>query len=87
MGDFVVRLHGKKTKMIFYKQLPLNENDNEFEGELNDINNKRTVMNLYDVEWQTSFYTSTDVSMLGNGCGMYQYPQFYYLDLEQYQVL
>ena len=32
-----------------------------------------------------SCFTSTDVSMLGYGCGMSQYPQFYvkYLDMDQ----
>ena len=33
------------------------------------------------------FFTSDDVSMLGFGCGVSQYPQFYYQDLDKYQVL
>ena len=32
-------------------------------------------------------FTSADVYMLGYGCGMSQYPQFYYQDLDRYQVL
>ena len=32
------------------------------------------------------FSTSDDVSMLGYGCGVSQYPQSYDLDLDKYQV-
>ena len=33
------------------------------------------------------FFTSDDVSMLGWGCGVSQYPQFYDHELKTYQVL
>ena len=33
------------------------------------------------------FFTSDDVSMLSYGCGVSQYPQLYYRDLDKYQVL
>ena len=32
-------------------------------------------------------FTSADVYMLGYGCGVYQYPQFYDQYLDKYQVL
>ena len=39
VGNFVVKLCRLKKYMIFKnKQLPLNENDNNFGGNLNDIN-------------------------------------------------
>ena len=55
MVTFVVKLRGKKTNIIFYKELPLNENDNNFDGKLNDINYKITVMNLHNVGRKKSF--------------------------------
>ena len=36
---------------------------------------------------EKQFYTSADVYMLGYGCGMSQYPQFYDKELDRYQVL
>ena len=32
-------------------------------------------------------FTSADASILGNGCGVSQYPQFYDQHLEKYQLL
>ena len=72
--------------MFLYKQLPLNENDNNFEGEPNDINYKKTVIKLHEDNWNF-FFTSDDVSMLSYGCGVSQYPQLYYRYLDKYQVL
>ena len=37
--------------------------------------------------WKNRYFTSADVSMLGYGCGVSQYPQFYVKDLDMYQVL
>ena len=55
VGNVFVKLRGLKTKMIYYyKQLPLNENDNNFDGKLNDINYKRTAMKLDDDGWKNS---------------------------------
>ena len=36
---------------------------------------------------EKKFFTSDDVSMLSYGCGVSQYPQLYYRDLDKYQVL
>ena len=33
------------------------------------------------------YFTSADVSMLGYGCGVSQYTQFFVKDLDMYQVL
>ena len=32
-------------------------------------------------------FTSDDVSILGYGCGVSQYPQLYYQELKKYQIL
>ena len=37
--------------------------------------------------WKNSYHTSTDVSMLGYGCGVSQYPQFFVKYLDMYHVL
>ena len=42
---------------------------------------------LHDAGWKKSYLTFADVSMLGYGCGVSQYPQFYVKYLDIYQVL
>ena len=67
--------------------LPLNEYDNNFDEQLNDINYKNTVKKSHDSGRKNSYFTSANVSMLGYGCGVSQYPRFYAKDLSMYQVL
>ena len=38
---------------------------------------KKTVRKLHDNGWTKSYHTSADVSILGYGCGVSQYPQFF----------
>ena len=49
VGNVFVKKRGDKTR-IFFKQKNsfLRENDNNFDGKLNDINYKKTFMQLYD---------------------------------------
>ena len=42
---------------------------------------------IHDAGRENCYFTSVNVSMLGFGCGVSQYPQFYYQDLDKYQVL
>ena len=51
------------------------------------IHYKKTVRNFHDIGWKNSYHTSADVSMLGYGCGVSQYPQFFVEDLDIYQIL
>ena len=37
--------------------------------------------------WKNSYHTSADVYMLGYGCGVSMYPQFFVEDLDIYQML
>ena len=71
----------------FYTQLPLNEDDNNFDEQLNDINYKRTIRKSHDAGWENSYFISADVAMLDYGCGVSQYTQFYDKYLDMYQVL
>ena len=38
---------------------------------------KTTMQNMNKLVWKAHFFKSADVSMLGNGCGVSQYPHFY----------
>ena len=51
------------------------------------MNYKQTVGKLHNTGWKNSYHTSADVSMLGYGCGVYMYPQFFVEDLDIYQML
>ena len=51
------------------------------------MNHKKTVKQLDDTGWENSYFTSADVSLLGYGCGVSQYPQFSVKYLDMYQVL
>ena len=45
------------------------------------------VKNYMMLVGENSYFTSVDVSMLGYGCGLSQYPLFYVKYLDIYQVL
>ena len=47
------------------------------EGILNEGTYKTTIHNMHKPGWKAQFFKSADVSILGNGCGVSQYPQFY----------
>ena len=51
------------------------------------MNYKKTVRKFHDTGWKNSYHTSADVSMLGYGCGVSQYPQFFVEYLDMYQML
>ena len=65
----------------------MNERENNFDENFNDNNYKKTFMKLHDDDWRNIFFTSADVDMLVHGCGVSQYPTFYYRQLEKYQLL
>ena len=51
------------------------------------MNYKQTVRKLHNTGWKNSYHTSADVSMIGYGCGVSMYPQFFVEDLDIYQML
>ena len=51
------------------------------------MNYKKTVRKFHDTGWKNSYHTSADVSMLGSGCGVSQYPKLFVKDLDMYQML
>ena len=36
-----------------------------------------TIQNIHKFCWEAQYWKPADVSMLGHGCGVSQYPQFY----------
>ena len=71
---------------FFSTQSTLNEDDNNVEEQLNYINLQGNIEKLHDDGWKKNYFTSSDVYMLGFGCGMSQCPQFYVKYLDMYQV-
>ena len=48
------------------------------EGILDEGKYRTTVQNMHKLGWKAQYFKYADVSMLGHGCGVSQYPQFYY---------
>ena len=46
-------------------------------GTIDEVTYKKTVHNMHRLGWKAQYLNSTDISMLGYGCGASQYPQFY----------
>ena len=63
----------------------------EFAGDLEVIIDERTykisIQNMHKLGWKANYFNSDDVSMVGNGCGVSQYPQFYDTKLKKIQML
>ena len=72
--EIVFKLLGLNTEKIIDKQVPLNENENNFDEKLDDDNYKRKFKNFHDAGWKNGFSTSSDVDMIGCGCGVSQHP-------------
>ena len=67
--------------------MPLNERDNDLDNQLNFKNFRQTVRKLHDSGWKNSSHISADVAMLGYGCGVSVYPQFYDKKMNSYHIL
>ena len=46
-----------------------------------------TASKLHDCGWKNSYHKSADVAMLGYGCGVSMYPQFYDKKLKSFHML
>ena len=83
-----MKLRAQKTEShFFYTQLPLNEDDNNIDKQLSFRKFKITVIKSHDCGWKNSSHKSADVSMLGYGCGVSMYPQFFDKDSKTFQML
>ena len=73
--------------IFFNTQLPLNEDGIHLNKQLSCMNYKGKVKNYMILVGKNSYHTSADDSMLGYGCGVSQYLQFFVEDLDIYQML
>ena len=60
---------------FFYSNI--SEFTGNFEGIIDEGTYKTTIQNMHNLGWKVQYFKSSDVSMLGHGCGVSQYPQFY----------
>ena len=67
--------------------MPLNDPGNDLENQLSYGKYKQTVREFHDSGWKNSSHISADVSMLGYGCGVSVYPQFYDKEKETFHML
>ena len=76
-GSFNLTKHGNNTMQTFF-----NNNISEFggnlEGMLDGVNCRTIVQTMHKFGCKSQYFKSADVSMLGHGCCVSQYPQFYY---------
>ena len=59
----------------------------DLEGIIDEGTYKTSIRNMHKLGWKANYINSTDVSMLGHGCGVSQYPQFYDTNNKKYQML
>ena len=75
-GSFNLTKPGKCTMHTFFYS-NISEFGGYFEGMLDERNYRSTVQNMHKIVWKAQYFKSDDVSMLGHGCGVSKYPQFY----------
>ena len=60
---------------FFYSNL--SEFDRNLERMIDEGTHRTTINNMHKIGWKAQYYKPGDVSILGHGCGVSQYPQFY----------
>ena len=61
--------------------------NNNLDKQLSFSNFKVTVRKLHDCGWKNSSHKSADVALLGYGCVVSKYPQFFEKDSKTFQML
>ena len=75
-GSFNLTKPGNNT-MHTFKNNNISEFGGNLEGMLDEGKYISTVKNMHKNGWKAQYFKSADASMLGHGCGVSQYPQFY----------
>ena len=70
---------------FFYSNI--SEFAGNLEGMLDEKTYKTTIQNMNNLGWKAQFLKSAGVSILGHGCGVSKYPQFYDRIKYIYQML
>ena len=60
---------------LFYSNIP--EFVEKLEEMIDEVTYKTFIHNMHKLGWKENYFKSADVSMLGHGFGVSQYPQFY----------
>ena len=58
-----------------------------FQGITDEVTQKTSIQTMHIICWKAKYFKSTYVSVLGHGCGVSQYPQFYDKIKKKYQML
>ena len=75
-GTFNFTKPGNNTMhTLFYNNI--SEFGGNLEGILDEGNYRTTVQTMHSIGWKAQYFKSAGVSILGHGCGVSQYPQFY----------
>ena len=72
-------------RTLFYSNI--SEFAGNLEVMLDEVTDKTTKQNMHKLGWKAQLFNSDDVLMLGHGCGVSQYPQFYERIKNRYQIL
>ena len=75
-GTFNLTKPGNNTMQTFF-YFNISEFGGNLEGILDVGNYRTTVQTMHKFGWKAQYFKSDDVSMLGHGCGVSQYPLFY----------
>ena len=59
----------------------------ELKGVLDEEKYQTSIWNIHKLVWKGNFFKYANVSILGHGCGVSQYPQFYERTKNIYQML
>ena len=70
---------------LFYSNI--SEFDGNLQGMIDERIYKTSIQNIHKLGWKAQLFKSDDVSMLGHGCGVSRYPQFYDRIKNIYQML
>ena len=75
-GPFNLKTHRNNTIHTFFYS-NISEFAGNSEGIINKGTYKTTIQNMNKLVWKAKCFMYADVLMLGHGCGVSQYPQFY----------
>ena len=75
-GSFNLKKYRSNNMHTFF-YFNISEFSGNLEGMLDEGTYKTAIQNMHKLSWKAQFFKSADVLMLGHGCGVSQYPQFY----------
>ena len=85
-GSLNLTKPGNNTMHTFFNN-NISEFSENLEGMLDEGKYRSSVQNMHKNGWKAQYFKYSDVSMLGHGCGVSQYPQFYDTNKNIYQML